>query len=361
MRRSSLAVPLLVAGAGLIALLYVGICFAPVIFDDNEGLYAGAVREMHATRRLARADEQRLPARAKTAAGLLDDARLHVPFRRKRVRPAPAQRAGDRGLDRGDLPDHAPAWAASASASPRRWCWPRCSGVWIFTHLVQPEPFLACFISLGFWCLVEARLSRTRVAGKPGAFRATLVFPLLDFSRARRDEQGPARRALAAGHGGLLTALFVPGWRPWLRPILQACAAFSFFFCISLPWYAYMAARFPGFSLRPFHQRATGRGPEYPLSRRCPPASARAILRPASALLDALDFAPAGARSMPRCDGSPARGAGDFRRAGDDSIEAARVFGVAADPGVGRLFHAAGLLQHELLGRRSPLFWRCPG
>jgi hypothetical protein len=32
---------------GLVALLYVGTCFAPVIFDDNEGLYASAVREMH--------------------------------------------------------------------------------------------------------------------------------------------------------------------------------------------------------------------------------------------------------------------------------------------------------------------------
>src|SRR5476651_1658458 len=32
----------------LITLLYVGVSFAPVIFDDNEGLYAGAVREMHA-------------------------------------------------------------------------------------------------------------------------------------------------------------------------------------------------------------------------------------------------------------------------------------------------------------------------
>ena len=32
---------------GLVTLLYVGVCFTPVIFDDNEGLYAGAVREMH--------------------------------------------------------------------------------------------------------------------------------------------------------------------------------------------------------------------------------------------------------------------------------------------------------------------------
>jgi predicted membrane-bound mannosyltransferase len=31
-----------------IALLYISVSFTPVIFDDNEGLYADAVREMHA-------------------------------------------------------------------------------------------------------------------------------------------------------------------------------------------------------------------------------------------------------------------------------------------------------------------------
>ena len=31
---------------GCIALLYAGVSFSPAIFDDNEGLYAGAVREM---------------------------------------------------------------------------------------------------------------------------------------------------------------------------------------------------------------------------------------------------------------------------------------------------------------------------
>ena len=34
---------------GFIAAVYIAACYAPVIFDDNEGLYAGAVREMHAS------------------------------------------------------------------------------------------------------------------------------------------------------------------------------------------------------------------------------------------------------------------------------------------------------------------------
>ena len=59
--------------------------------------------------RLACAHQQRFPARTETAAGLLDDARLYLAFRRERIRPAPAQRARDRGLDRGHLPDHAAA------------------------------------------------------------------------------------------------------------------------------------------------------------------------------------------------------------------------------------------------------------
>jgi 4-amino-4-deoxy-L-arabinose transferase-like glycosyltransferase len=44
----------------------------------------------------------------------------------------------------------------------------------------------------------------------------------------------------------LITALFIPNWRVWLRPILTLRVVLIFFLLL-VPWYAYMAARFPGF------------------------------------------------------------------------------------------------------------------
>jgi 4-amino-4-deoxy-L-arabinose transferase-like glycosyltransferase len=125
-------------------------------------------------------------------------------------------------------------------------------GVWVFNHLVQPEPFLACFISLAIWCLVEARLfaqpqdamdRRPAVAGRfPGDHWYLLFWIFL------------ALGALSKGlHGALwplgtvaLTALFVPGWRAWLRPVLSLRGLLVFLLLL-VPWYAYMTARFPGF------------------------------------------------------------------------------------------------------------------
>ena len=159
-------------------------------------------------------------------------------------------------------------------------------GVWVFNHLVQPEPFLACFISLAFWCLVEARASAPR---RPSGDRWYLLFWIF-----------LALGAMSKGlHGALwplgtvgLTALFVPGWRPWLRPVLNWRGPGAFLLLVA-PWYAYMAARFPGFLVRPFRQRTIGRrlNTRFPADARQLPLAA--ILRPASPLLDALDPAPA--------------------------------------------------------------------
>jgi len=125
-------------------------------------------------------------------------------------------------------------------------------GVWVFNHLVQPEPFLACFISLSIWCLAEARWSaQPRAASAehsvwagrfPGDHWYLLFWIFL------------ALGALSKGlHGALwplgtvvLAALFVPGWRAWLRPVLSLRGLLVFLLLL-VPWYAYMAALLPGF------------------------------------------------------------------------------------------------------------------
>ena len=219
-----------------ITLLYVGVSFAPVIFDDNEGLYAGAVREMHArhdwlvpmNNGFPRVQKPplvywtmlistsvlgenefalRLPNALATSGWILA---TYLIMRRL---------GGERfGLA-----------SAAALASML--------GVWIFTHLVQPEPFLACFISLSLWCLVEAR---AEARPTHGWYLLCWIFMAL----------GAMSKGL---HGALwplgivlLLALFFPSWRPWLRPLLTA-RGLVLFAVIVLPWYAYMTARFPGF------------------------------------------------------------------------------------------------------------------
>jgi len=219
---------------GLIALLYVGVSFAPVIFDDNEGLYAGTVREMHArgdwlvpmSNGFPRVQKPplvywtmlisisvlgesefalRLPNALATAGWIMATYLI--------MRRVGGERFG----------------IASAAALASM------LGVWIFTHLVQPEPFLACFISLGFWCLIEARFSPAR-----GWYSLFWVFLALGaMSKGLHGALWPL------GASGLL-ALLVPGSRPWLRPILQA-RGILLFFAITLPWYFFMAEKFPHF------------------------------------------------------------------------------------------------------------------
>jgi 4-amino-4-deoxy-L-arabinose transferase-like glycosyltransferase len=247
---------------GLITLLYVGTCFAPVIFDDNEGLYAGAVREMHQSgdwlvptsngfprvqkpplvywtmlvaTSLFGANEfaLRLPNALATAAWIVATYLI--------MRRLGGERFG--------------VAAAVVLASML--------GVWVFNHLVQPEPFLACFISLAIWCLVEARslvkpplafaprrLLGERFSGDQWYLLFWIFLALGSLSKGLHGALWPLGTVL-------LTALFVPGWRPWLRPVASLRGVLVFLLLLA-PWYAYMAVRFPGFLAAHFVNEQVG-------------------------------------------------------------------------------------------------------
>ena len=219
-----------------IALLYVGVSFAPVIFDDNEGLYAGAVREMHARHDWLVPMSNGFPRVQKpplvywtmlASTGVLgeNEFALRLPNALATVGWIVATYLIMRriGGERFGL--------ASAAALATM------LGVWVFTHLVQPEPFLACFVSLSLWCLVEARFEE-----RPASRWYMLGWIFLGLG------------AMSKGlHGALwplgvvaLLALFVPRWRPWLRPKLSL-RGLLLFALITVPWYAYMTARFSHF------------------------------------------------------------------------------------------------------------------
>src|SRR5258707_6193450 len=97
-------------------------------------------------------------------------------------------------------------------------------GVGIFPLLVHAEPFLACFISLSFWCLLEARLqAQPETALRGGAWRFPgerwylLFWTFLALGVLSKGLHG----ALSPLGTAILTALVVPGWRDLLRPIVS--------------------------------------------------------------------------------------------------------------------------------------------
>ncbi len=237
---------------GLITLLYAGTCFAPVIFDDNEGLYAGAVREMHASGNWLVPLSNGFPRVQKpplvywtmlVTTSILGENEFALRL------PNALATAG---------------WIIATYLIMRRLGGERFAiataavlasmiGVSIlFCHLVQPEPFMACFISLAIWCVVEARLEATPEeplttrtifgARFSGDHWYLLFWTFLALGALSKGLHG----ALWPLGTVLLTALFAPDWRQWLRPILSL-RGMCVFLLILTPWYVYMAAHFPGF------------------------------------------------------------------------------------------------------------------
>jgi hypothetical protein len=223
----------------VIALIYVGTCGTPVIFDDNEGLYAGAVREMHARNDWLVPMSNGFPRVQKpplvywtmlVSTWLLGENEFALRL------PNALATAG---------------WIVATYLLMRRWGGEKLGiaaavvlasmvGVWVFTHLVQPEPYLACFISLALWCLVEARASGERPENLARwYFRFWIFLALGTMSKGLHGALWPLATAA-------LAALFLPSWRPWLRPILGLRGP-GFFLLMVVPWYAYMTIRFPGF------------------------------------------------------------------------------------------------------------------
>ncbi len=245
---------------GFIALVYIAASCAPVIFDDNEGLYAGAVREMHAS------GNWLLP----TVDGF------------PRVQKPPlvywTMLVSTSVLGESEFAMRLPnalatiGWIFATYLIARRIGGERFGltsamilasmlGVWIFNHLVQPEPFLACFISLAIGCLVEARssaqpeLARRRLLADrfPGDRWYLLFWLFLALGSMSKGLHG----ALWPLGTALLAAIFAPGLRPWLKPVLSL-RGFALFAVILAPWYIYMAVHLPGFLTAHFVNEQVG-------------------------------------------------------------------------------------------------------
>lgn len=231
----------------IVAFLYVGTAFTPVIFDDNEGLYAGAVHEMHQRGDWLVPTNNGFPRVQKpplvywtmlVSTSLLgeNEFALRLPNALATVGWIIATYLIVRRLG-GERLGLAAALVLASMV-----------GVAIlFNHLVQPEPFLSCFISLGIWCLVEARYAitdsrRGKGRGSQGRRWYLLFWLFLALGTMSKGLHG----ALWPLGTVVLAAIFVPGLRPCLRPVASV-PGIALFLLLVIPWYAYMALHFRGF------------------------------------------------------------------------------------------------------------------
>ncbi len=255
---------------GFILLLLVCTCATPVIFDDNEGLYAGAVREMAARHNWLVPTTDGFPRIQKPPLVYwtmlisqdligLNEFSMRLPnalatFGWILATYLIAQSIGSEQLARG---------TALTLISM--------TGVCIFTHLVQPEPFLACFTSFSLWALIRAGIAGDLCFAAdnphPGPSRWYYVFwfflALGTLSKGLHGALWPLGTVI-------LTAILRPSARRWLVPVFwgrSALMGLLLFFIIVAPWYVYMTMKYDGFLSAHFLNEQVGAS----LNTRYPP------------------------------------------------------------------------------------------
>jgi 4-amino-4-deoxy-L-arabinose transferase-like glycosyltransferase len=145
------------------------------------------------------------------------------------------------------------------------------AGTFFFTHLVMPEPFLGCLMALSFWSLLKAVQSERIPDRKEEIDRwllATWAFIALS--------------TFAKGIHGLLIPVAALSCTAWLRPSMRTIwcrlllrpQGWLLFLAVLAPWYLVTEWRYPGFLKDHFFNEQIGSA----LSRRSPPDSDRVPL-----------------------------------------------------------------------------------
>ena len=234
----------------LAACLYVGASTGPALFDQNEAQYAGAVREM-----MDRPGDY-LPS----VHGTLERGHWYIPTNDgiPRLQKPPfvywALLASIRVFGVNEFGARLPNALASLL-----WFWGTCligrrlggaalgraaatilatmAGTFIFCHLIAPEPFLAAALTWTFWCFLRACEEPAR-AGR-WLFGAWVGMTLGTGCKGLHGALYPL--AVAA-----ILAWRHPATRPVWRKLLQPWGPL-FLLTALVPWYAAVAARYPGF------------------------------------------------------------------------------------------------------------------
>ncbi|MCC6353045.1 MAG: glycosyltransferase family 39 protein [Verrucomicrobiae bacterium] len=238
--------------------LYVGASFGPAIYDETEGQYSGAAKEM-----LARGDwlvptNNGVPRFQKPPlvywAIMASMSVFGVNEFGARLPNALATlgwlwatyllgaRIGGRGLG---------IFSALALGSA--------CGFFVFCHLIMPEPYLACFVTLAMWCFFSAW---ALPAAARGWFAWAWVF--MGLATMSKGVHGAAYPLLAVAAS---VAMRPRQARFWLG--LLSWRGLLLFAMIVVPWYAALEWRYPGFAWDHFVNEQLG----HSLNKRWPPTS----------------------------------------------------------------------------------------
>jgi 4-amino-4-deoxy-L-arabinose transferase-like glycosyltransferase len=141
------------------------------------------------------------------------------------------------------------------------------AGTFFFCHLVMPEPFIGCFVALAFWALLGALQEKSVARLDRWLLAAWLFIALGAFSKGMHALLFPV---VAIS----VTAWIKPGVRPLWRRFLLRPHGWALFLAILVPWYAAIEWRYHGFVVDHFFNEQLGPA----LSRRWPPDSDRVPL-----------------------------------------------------------------------------------
>ena len=145
------------------------------------------------------------------------------------------------------------------------------TGTFFFTHLVMPEPFLSCFLVFSFWALLQA-VHAEKLPKRHGEVNRWLMTAWAFI----------ALSTLSKGIHGLLIPVSAISIAAWCRPELRVTwrrflcrpQGWILFFAGLTPWYLATEWRYPGFLKDHFFNEQIGSA----LSRRIPPDSDRVPL-----------------------------------------------------------------------------------
>ena len=247
--------------------VYLGTCGVPRLFDQIDGQYAGAAREM-----IERADWL-----VPTQAG--------VPRLQKPPLVYWCEIVSFNLFGKNEFGARFPvalatvAWFVATGLVARRAIGTSSAGVvaattlaafagtFFFCHLVMPEPFIGCFVALAFWALLGALQEKSIVRLDRWLLAAWVFIALGAFSKGMHALLLPVI-AISA------TAWIKPGVRPLWRRFLFRPHGWALFLAMLVPWYTAIEWRYHGFAVDHFFNEQLGPA----LSRRWPPDSDRVPL-----------------------------------------------------------------------------------
>jgi 4-amino-4-deoxy-L-arabinose transferase-like glycosyltransferase len=144
-------------------------------------------------------------------------------------------------------------------------------GTFFFTHLVMPEPFLGCFMALSFWSLLKAARAE-KLPERKGEVGWWLMAGWAFI----------ALSTLSKGIHGMLIPIVALSCTAWVRPSMRSIwrrfllrpEGWILFLAVLAPWYLFTEWRYPGFLGDHFFNEQIGSA----LSRRFPADSDRVPL-----------------------------------------------------------------------------------